>query len=194
MTGYLDGTTQDLRLAFRLMARRPGFTGAVLATLALGIGATTAIFSVVYGVLLRPLRYADPDRVVQFLMQIRTPTGPRTIDAVPVAEALQWRDSAATLSSLAVYNSRSLTLVTADGPQRLIGVTASPDFFEVLESAPMLGRTLAQSGGATDARVVVLSHATWRRYFGGDPAIVGRSVPFDGVDYRIAGVMGEDVA
>jgi predicted permease len=176
-------------LALRLLARRPGFTAVALITLALGIGAPTAIFSVVHAVLLRPLPYQEPDRVVRFGMEVHGPGGSATFDALPVSTALQWSAQTATLSALGLFNDSAMTLTSLEGPFRLTGVAATPNLFDLLGAAPAIGRTF--DAAATDGRQVVLSHATWRRFFNADPAVVGSSIALDGMPYLITGVMPE---
>ena len=178
---------RDVSHAVRLLRRRPAFAAIAVVTLALGIGAPTAIFSVVHAVLLRPLAYPDPDRVVSFHMEARTPAGPVTFDALPVTEAMAWGTDTATLSALAFYNDRALTLASTDGPYRLSGISATPNLFEVLGVTPTMGR--AFDAATSDARQVVISHATWLRFFSGQPSIVGTSVSLDGEPYRVVGVM-----
>src|SRR5262245_53109374 len=117
---------RDTVLSLRLLARRPGFAAVAITTLALGIGAPTAIFSVVNAVLIRPLPYPDPDRVVSFRIESETPVGPFKFDALPVSSALEWAEQSKTLSALAVYNDRALTLTTSEGPFRLNGISATP--------------------------------------------------------------------
>lgn len=178
---------QDAAVAVRMLARRPGFAAVAILTLALGIGAPTAIFSVVNGVLLKPLPYPDPDRVVAFRIESETPVGPFKFDALPVTEALEWGAGSRTLSTIAVFNDRALTLTTAEGPFRLSGISSTPNLFDVLGSSPAIGRVFA--GGEVDVRQVVLSDATWRRFFASDPTVVGRMAVFDGEPYRVSGVM-----
>lgn len=175
---------RDASLALRLLARRPGFAAVAILTLALGIGAPAAIFSVVQAVLLRPLPYPEPDRLVTFRMEGRGPAGPMGFDAVPASEAIEWAATTSTLSALSLYNERALTLSTADGPFRLTGISAMPNLFEVLGASAAIGRTFAG-----DLREVVLSDRVWRRFFGADPAVVGSSVVFDGESYLVTGVM-----
>ena len=178
------------RMSFRLLTQRPAFAAAMLMTLALGIGAPTAIFSVVHAVLLRPLPYPEPDRVVSFRIEARGPRGSAAFDALPVATALEWGARTSTLAAISVFNDRALTLSTADGPFRLTGVAATPNLFDLLGVAPLAGRALDAT--ATDPHQIVLSHATWRRFFASSPAAVGAPITLDGEAYRVAGVMPED--
>jgi putative ABC transport system permease protein len=180
----------DLRVALRLLARRPGFATVALVTLALGIGAPTAIFSVVHAVLLRPLPYPDADRIVRFRMESRGAGGTMTFDAFPVSTALDWSLSSDTLSDISVFNDRSLTLSTADGPFRLTGIATAPNLFAVLGVRPVHGDLFEKV--TTDARQIILSHRTWLQYFGGRTGVVGSSITLDGQTYRVAGVMADE--
>jgi putative ABC transport system permease protein len=180
----------DVALALRLLIRRPGFTLVALATLALGIGAPTAVFSIVHAVLLRPLPYPDADRVVRFRIESQTPRGQAGFDALPVSEALQWASQSSTLSDLGLFNETAMTMATADGPVRLTGVAATPSVFAVLKVPPVVGRTFDAT--TSDARQIVLSHATWQRYFDGQPSVAGSLITMDGRPHRITGVMPRD--
>jgi putative ABC transport system permease protein len=177
----------DFRLALRQLIRRPGFTVVALVTLALGIGAPTAMFSVVHAVLLRPLPYPEADRLVRFRMNSQSPAGPVSFDALPVSEALAWAEESRAIAGLALFNDRALTLSTPDGPFRLIGVSATPNLFDVLRTRPEAGGTFTVSG--TETREVVLSHTTWQRFFAANPSTVGSLVTLDGDPYRVVGVM-----
>ena len=176
-------------LSLRLLKRRPGFAAVALTTLALGIGAPTAIFSVVHAVLLRPLPYPEPDRILQFRMEVKGPQRSIGFDALPATAALEWAAGSSTLTAIALFNDRALTLSAPDGPFRLSGIAATPNLFELLGVAPALGRT--PDSASTDVRQIVLSHATWLRHFWGSPAVIGSPVTFDGEVYRVTGVMPE---
>jgi putative ABC transport system permease protein len=177
-----------IRQSLRLFAQRPGFAAIAVATLALGIGAPTATFSVVHAVLLRPLPYPEADRVVSFRMDTRSPRGTAIgFDALPAATALEWSETTTTMSALALYNDRSLTLTTHEGPFRLAGISASPTLFDVLRVTPIVGT--AFDAQTFDMKQIVLSYPIWQRYFATDPSIVGRSITMDGEPYRVLGVM-----
>lgn len=190
VSSLLRDLGRDVGLALRWLSRHPGFAVVTLGTLGLGIGAPTAIFSVVHAVLVRPLPFPEPDRLVQFRIEGRGPAGPVAFDALPVSSAIEWRDTSVTLSDLAVFNDRAATLSTHDGPFRLIGISATPNLFDVLRVPPAIGRTFdADAGGM---RGVVLSDATWRRFFAGDPAVIGTTVMLDGTRHLVTGVMPGD--
>jgi putative ABC transport system permease protein len=181
------GLSRESVAAFRGLRVRPGFAAILLITLALGVGAPTAVFSVLHAVVLRPLPYADADRLVTFRIEARHPNRTVVFDALPASAALAWAADSASLDGLALYNDRALTLTTGDGPRRLTGIASTPNLFAVLGAAPAMGRTF--DAASRDAREIVLSHETWRRYLGGDPGAVGSSVTLDGERYRITGVM-----
>ena len=178
---------RDAAVAVRLLARRPAFTAVALLTLALGIGAPTAIFSVVRAVLLRPLPYPDADRVLRFRIESTSPQGPVSFDAMPVTTALEWAARSNTLAAMAIFDDRALTLTSSSGPHRLSGIATTPNLFDLLGVAPWRG--IAFDARSPDPRQIVLSFATWTRFFGGDPAVIGSTAIFDGEPYRIAGVM-----
>lgn len=181
---------QDLRYAFRQLRRNPAFTTMALLTLVVGIGATTAIFSVADAVILRPLPYPDPDRLVR--IQETTPRGEPF--SVSDANYLDFREQSRTFSEMAAYREAPVAL-TGDGqPERLAGVAATHTLFDLLGADPLLGRTFSEAedshGGGT--AVAVLSHGLWQRRFGGDPAAVGRTATLDGQGFTIIGVMPPD--
>src|SRR6185503_6687232 len=177
----------DVRLALRQLFRRPGFAAVALMTLGLGIGAPTAMFSVVHAVLIRPLPYPGADRVVRFRMEGQSPAGPISFDALPASEALTWAAESKALGDLALFNDRALTLSTSNGPFRLTGVSATPTLFSVLGVSPQSGTTFGKPDG--NSRVIVLSHATWQRYLSGDRSAIGSLITMDGEPYRVLGVM-----
>ena len=181
----IDTLLQDLRYAARTLAKSSGFTAVVVLTLALGIGANTAIFSVVNGVLLTPLPYRDPSRLVV----VWESKGTSTHNVVNPANYMDWHDRATSFSGLALMSWAGLTF-TGDEAERVQGRAVTPDFFGVLGAAPLLGRTFrAEESRPHVPRVIVLSEALWRRRFGADRAIVGRAVPVAGGTARVVGVM-----
>ena len=181
----MDTLRQDLLYALRRLRKAPGFTAVAVVTLALGIGANSAIFSVVNGVLLRPLPYPESDRLVGMYHvsegRRATMSGPNFIDAAHAAHSLE--------SAAATYGA-SATL-TGDGePSQLEVARVSASLFSVLRVGPALGRTFTadeDTPGKTD--VVVLSYALWQGRFGGDPGVIGRRIQLDGVACEVVGVM-----
>jgi len=181
----IDTLLLDLRYALRTLAPSPAFTLVVVLTLALGIGANTAIFSVVKGVLLTSLPYKDPSR----LMVVWESNGTSTRNVVNPANYMDWHDRATSFSGLALLSWAGLTF-TGDHVERVAGRAATPDFFAVLGATPLLGRTFNEEESRPNSpRVIVLSEALWRRRFGADPAVVGRAVPVAGGTARVVGVM-----
>lgn len=187
MTSWIVDAGRDTRQALRQLARRPGFTAAALVTLVLGLGIPTAVFSVVRAVLLRPLPYADADRLVRFRIESQTPRGNIAFDALDVSMGLDWAAASQTLGGIALYNDRAMTLSTATGPIRLSGLAATPNLFEILAVPPLFGQVF--TGADRDARQVILSHRVWHQQFSGDRNLPGTTATFDGASYRIVGVM-----
>jgi len=181
----MDGLLQDIRYAVRMLAKSPGFTAVVVLTLALGIGANTAIFSVVNGVLLTPLPYKDPSRLVV----VWESKGTSNHNVVNPANYMDWHDRATSFSGLALMSWRSLTFA-GDQAEEVQGRAVTPDFFGVVGATPLLGRTFnADESRPNSPRVIVLSEGLWRRRFGADRAIVERAVPVAGGTARVVGVM-----
>ena len=182
----------DLRYATRVLRRAPGLTTIAILTLALGIGANTAIFTIVNAELLRPLPYPRAEEIVQ-IRAVDTETG-----GVGPLSPLDMRDlatSAATLEALGLYGYDAPALTEPDGVEPLRAVTVTSGFFDVLDMAPLLGRTLRadeDTPGAVPS--AVLSHGFWTRRFGADPAIVGRTIRLDGTTHTVVGVMPEAFA
>ncbi|HEX7177085.1 MAG TPA: ABC transporter permease [Pyrinomonadaceae bacterium] len=201
---------QDVRYGARVLWKRPGFTAVAVLALALGIGANTAIFSVVNSVLLRPLPYPQPERLVRVTVA-NVQRGTRDNPAAYLDFA-DWQQQTNSFEALAAYSSGSASL-TGDGsaPEQLNGVVTTPDMFKVMGVSPALGRTFTAeeaariaargekkegaegqgSGAAAAPQVVVIGHGLWQRRFGGDPSIVGRDVMLDNAPSTVVGVMPE---
>lgn len=182
---FSRGVLADVRLAARRLIRTPGYTLVALLTMALGIGATSAIFSVVHAVLLAPLPFSQPDRLVG-VYQVWE--GSRDVFAPPNFLDLEARTT--TLAAMGAYDTGGATLTGAGEPARLTAATVSANFFNVLQTAPLIGRTLQASDtdpGNTD--IAVLGHALWRERFGARPDIVGQTIQLDGRSSIVAGVM-----
>src|SRR5262245_47905102 len=185
--GYqLEILWQDLRYGLRMLGRNPGFAAVAALTLALGIGANTAIFSVVNAVLLRPLPYAEPERLVT-LAYYHAMSG---FEAAQEADFLEWREQAKAFEKVAAYAQRTVDLSGSGESVRLNAAQVSADLFSTLGVSPALGRVFTpdedRAGGAP---VVILSHALWRRRFGGDPQMVGRSITLDGKSHTVVAIM-----
>jgi putative ABC transport system permease protein len=177
----------ELRFAIRGLARTPGFTLVALVTLALGIGATTAVFTLVDSVLLRPLPYPDSDRV----MSVRH-EGRGGEDQLPISPGLYllYREHARTISALAMHNNAVMNITGEDDAERVTGQIVTPSFHDVLRATPALGRPLLESDAEQGAEpVVVISHAWWQSRFGGDPAVLNSTLHMNGVARQVIGIM-----
>jgi predicted permease len=181
---------QDLRYGARMLLAKPGFTLAAVLTLALGIGANTAVFSVVDALLLKPLPYADSGQLVHVYNTY--PKGELMMAGTSVPDYMDRRSQAPALADSAIWQPYSFNLSTASAPERLNGVAATPSLFSTLGASAALGRTLTDADGQVGSEhVVVLSAGLWKNEFGGDTAVVGRDVRLNGDNYRIVGVMPE---
>ena len=182
---------QDLRYGARILLNQPGFTLVAVVTLALGIGANTAIFSLVNSILLRPLPFREPDRVVR-LIQASPKLGLDTW-GVSQADFAAYREQNRSLESIALFNSSAINL-TGDGePERLPMTSVTADFFKVLGANPVLGRTFVEGEDAEGKNLVcVISHRFWQRRFAGDPNIVGRKLNLNNIPTQVVGVMPAD--
>ena len=198
-----EATWRDVRYGVRSLARNGTFTLAAVTTLVLGVGLTTAVFSIVNTVLLQPLPYHDSDRLVRIVERAapRTAGGPllrRT--SMGWSEMIEWRARSTTLSDLAYTVTPPITLMpTAEGSARLSGALVSSNLFSMLGAQALLGRTLDTGDEASGSNTVVISARAWQRYFQGDPGIIGRAVALktlgpqagflDGTPLTIVGVM-----
>ncbi|MET0556929.1 MAG: ABC transporter permease [Vicinamibacteria bacterium] len=182
---------RETRHAARLLLRQPGFTAVAVATMALGIGATTVIFSLVDAVLLRRLPFPEPERLVQVWETFRparlAPGSSDLTGTASPANLRDWREQSGAFEGLAAFQLSSVSLREADRPVRTPAASVSGEFFAVLGAPPLHGRTLGPAD--EDGRVVVLGEALWRRSFGADPRVVGATVPVDGVAHTVVGVM-----
>jgi predicted permease len=189
----LETFARDVRHALRLIRREPAFTVTALATLALGIGLNTAIFSVAYGVLWRPLPYPNPDRLVLISSAQQTETGVRTFSTWPPVTYEGLRQRVTTLDPLAAYTSIDAHLTGRGEPLQLPGLNVSPDFFATLGVSPVRGRAFLTGVAAPDDdRAAIVSDRLWRTSLEADPAIVGQSITVDGVPRTVVGVLPPD--
>ncbi|MEZ0332718.1 MAG: ABC transporter permease, partial [Gemmatimonadales bacterium] len=185
MKGGLSG---DLRLAWRRLIRNPGFTAAAVLTLALGIGANTAVFTLVDAALLRPLPFPEPERLA--VLWERQPAQGKEREKVSAANYLDWRRESRSFSDLTAWIVWGLALTGSGEPEELTVIRASSNLFRLVGIAPALGRGfLTEEETPGRDRVVVLSHAVWTARFGADPAIVGRTLNLDGEPNEVIGVM-----
>jgi putative ABC transport system permease protein len=177
---------QDLRYGVRMLLKRPGFTVVAVITLALGIGANTAIFSVLDAVLLKPLPFADPGRLV--MVWEKPPKYER--NAVSVATFLDWKNQNRVFEQMAAFWQSSVNLSGTEQPEMIPSLSVSANYFELLGVQTALGRTFqSDEDQPGKPRVVVLSHRLWQRRFGGDPRLIGREITLDGERRMVIGVL-----
>ena len=187
----LAGFRDDLRHAARRLRRAPGFTALAVATFGLGIGANVAVFTVLDGVVLRPLPYADPDRIVRIYE--RNARDGMELGNITIADFRDWRDQASLFASFAAFRFRSATIVTPDAAILLPAAQVTASFFDVLGVHPALGRGFRPDDEVSRAEpVVILSDGAWRTTLGADPAAVGRSIHLNGGSARVIGVLPRD--
>ncbi len=186
----MDTLVQDLKYGLRMLVKNPGFTAIALLTLALGIGANTAIFSVVNGVMLRPLAYRESQRL--YLIQEIVPQMAKfyPLLAANLPDFRIWQKSCHSFESIAVAESASAGLTGAGEPEEIHGVRASANIFDVLGVRPQLGRSfLPDEDEAGHGRVVVLTDQFWRSHFHAEAALIGQTITLDGAPYRVAGIL-----
>src|SRR5215472_4873989 len=187
----MNGLASDLRYALRQFAKAPGFAVIAVITLGLGIGANTAIFSVVNGVLLRPLPFPDPAGLMRIW---HTPPqssfpGMSTFSVSP-ANFLDWQAENHVFSNMAIYGYRGFTLTGGEKAEQVDASAVSPDFFSTLQVQPLVGRVFsADENQPGHSNVIVLSHRFWQEHFGSRREIVGHDITLDGAHYLVAGVM-----
>ena len=178
---------QDVRFAARMLAKSPGFTAIAVLTLALGIGANTAIFTVVYGVLLRPLPFPEPERIVQLAESYQTQSDEMSLSAVQLEHL---REFGKLFEHIAGYTDVGFNLATGSEAEHVRGVPASAEYFQVLGVHPALGRDfLLEEDQGDGQRVVILSHSLWTRRLGGNPEVLGQKVLLSGDAFTVIGVM-----
>ncbi len=183
-------TILDLRYAVRTLRANPGFTCAAVLTLALGIGANTAIYSVIDGVLLHPIPFSEPDRLVALYQ--KTPTGEE--NSVSYPNLVDWQQQSQTFEGIAGWLNDLLTLTVHGQPEQLVGMRVSSNFFSVLRVQPLLGRTFTAQEDQRGAQpVALLGEDFWRRRFSADPKIVGQTLTLNGREYAIIGIVPSSV-
>ncbi|MBI2688775.1 MAG: ABC transporter permease [Acidobacteria bacterium] len=182
---WLDNLTRDIRYTARTLSRNPGFAIAAILTFALGIGANTAIFSVVYAALIKPLPYAIPDQI--YSAEVALPERPSM--PVPVQAFLEWRKSETVFSAIAALRPWECSLSGDGEPERLGGAKVSTNFFSFLGVPVARGRDFAAAEEQPgNDRVIVISDALWRRRYGAGPAVIGKSIDINGESHQIIGV------
>ncbi|MBA3763524.1 MAG: ABC transporter permease, partial [Chthoniobacterales bacterium] len=178
----------DLKYAFRMLLKAPGFTLIAIATLALGIGANSAIFSVIDTILLRSLPFKDPDRIVMVWARYLNDGGDRNVHSFP--DYADLRDQSQSFSAMAAYTRTAGTLAQGEDAEALEGVAVTPEIFDVLGVQPLLGRGYtAEEAKDTGPGVVVLTYQLWQRAFGGDPKILGQQITVSARSWTVIGVM-----
>jgi putative ABC transport system permease protein len=185
----IRGLLQDIRYAGRVMLKARGLTVTAIVTLALGIGANTAIFSVINALLLRPLPYAQPDRLVMLWVDMRARGGPATEWTGP-SQHFDWEAQHDVFDGVTSFRGWNVSIGGGSLPEAVLGEQTTFEYFDVLGVGPEIGRGFRQSDDIPNApRVVVLSHSLWMERFGGDRSVVGRVIPINGENHEIIGVM-----
>ena len=180
----------DLKYALRMLIKAPGFAVIAILTLALGIGANSAIFSVIDTVLLRPLPFKNPDEIVMIWGRYANDTGPVRGNVHSYPDFVDLRDQSQSIASMAAYTRTAGTLSYAEDAKYLEGLAITPGVFDVLGVQPLLGRGFTEEDAKNEAdRVVILSYNLWRTAFGGDPKIVGQQVMLSSRPHTVIGVM-----
>ena len=189
----VDTFFQDVRFGVRILLRTPVITSAILLSLALGIGANTAMFSVLDAVFLRPVRYADPASLT-LVWELEPQGGVRAVSA---ANFLDWREHSRSFTELAGWNPVSYVMTGADHPEQIVGAEVTANFFHALGARPVLGRTFLPGEDGIPkpseaSRVAIISYSIWQDTFGGDPNVIGRIVRLNQISYAVVGVMAPD--
>src|SRR5438128_6616353 len=177
----------DLRFALRMLAKTPGFAIIAVLTLALGIGANSAIFSVIDAVLLRPLPFPKPNELVAMWSQMARESSEKETESIP--DYVDLRDQSQTLSALAAFTRAGAVLNGTEESRQLYGVAITSDIFPVLGVSPARGRVFTREDDNVDARVVVLTDYAWKHFFNGKPNIVGKQINLSWRLYTVLGVM-----
>lgn len=179
----MSSLLREIQYSIRMLIKNPGFTAVALITMALGIGANTAIFSVINTVLLRPLPFREPDRIV-FVWSSR---GEQDRSTTSLSDINDWKSQSQSFDSMAAYSYNLYNIVDYQDPEQVRGAQVSGDFFKVLGVDAMLGRTFTQEDERN--KLVILSHALWQRRYGSDASIVGKSIGMNNESYTVLGVM-----
>jgi putative ABC transport system permease protein len=183
---------QDLRYGLRVLAKSPSFTIVAILTLALGIGANTAIFTIVYGVLLRPLPFPEPDRIVQLEDSYKEQREEMDIDSRELTQLQTYKDA---FENIAGYTSVGYNLAVGNAAEHLRGMPVDSSYFSVLGIRPALGRDFSPEDDAGDGQhVAIISYNLWARRFASDPALIGRNILLNGEPFMLIGVMPRDFA
>jgi predicted permease len=186
-TNFLGDLSQDIRYALRVLAKNPAFTLVAVIALALGIGANSAIFSVVDAVLLRPLPFKHPEQLVMLWENAAHQGFPKNTPSP--ANFLDWQKQVQSFTGIAAMAERSFNLTGVGEPERLGGRRVSANLLDLLGVPAMLGRTFVPEDDKPGTHVVLLSYSLWQRRFGSDPAVIGRALTLNGESYTVVGVM-----
>src|SRR5687768_4683787 len=188
----MEELKQDLRIGFRMLRRSPAFAIVAVLTLAIGIGANTAIFSVLRSVLLRPLPYANPEQLVQVWTDHRA-LGRAEPEWLAPPDFIDFRDGNKTFSAMAAYGGWAPDITSSGDPESLTGMQVSGNYFSMLGASPAAGRLFSMADDDASAPpVVVISHSLWARRFGSDPSVVGRTLTLSGNPWTVVGVLSKD--
>jgi len=185
----MDTLLQDIRYGMRMLRKSPAFTTVAIITLALGIGANTAIFSIVNAVLLRPLPFPQPDRLMFLTEMAQRPSCLMAMSAISYPDFFDWRSQNHVFKGIAVYHENEFTLTGSGQPLHVSGQTVSAGFFSVLGVEPLLGRGFLPEEEKPGTHVVVLSHSLWQSVYGADHKIIGRNITVNQQSYQVVGVM-----
>src|SRR5258708_37623655 len=183
----MNNLLKDLRYGIRSLSKHPGFTAIVVATLALGIGANTAIFSLVHAVLLRSLPFPDSDKLI-VLKDQNGKTG-ETLPTVSPADFFDWKRQSQSFATMAAHSGWSITLLEGGESELIPAERVTEEFFSTLGVQPLLGRTFMPDEFKTGSTVVILSHRLWQKRFGGDPNIVTKTLAVSEGRVTVVGVM-----
>jgi putative ABC transport system permease protein len=183
----MTGLAQDLRYALRQLRKSPGFTTVAVITLALGIGANTAIFSVVNAVLLRPLRYPNPDQLVMLWEQ--NPHRGWFENIISGDNFLDWKKQNQVFAGMAAFESGSFNITGNHQAEEIAAEKVSANLFSVLGVQPMRGRLFLPEENRQDKAAVVLSYGLWQQRYGGDPSLVGKQISLNGESYPVVGIL-----
>jgi putative ABC transport system permease protein len=185
----MDTILHDIRVSIRALLNRPGFTIVAVATLALGLGATTALFSVVYGVLLRPLPYSESGRIVSIWQTARNNPGPNPNGSVSHMNFLDWKSAASSFESAALFSAATYIVSDASDAEVVPGGVVSPEFFKVFGANPVKGRAFTPDEDvAKGPRVAIVSYGFWQERLGGRADVIGSSIEMSSRQYEIVGV------
>ena len=183
---WMDTLVKDFRYGLLLLRRDPGFAFVAISVMAIGIGANTAMFSLMDAVLFKPLPYPEPERMVRVL---EAPT-PTSRNGISTLNFIDWKRLSTSFEALSATRGLNAALTGQGGPRAIGGVLVSADFFEVFGMKAALGRTFLPGEDQPGAsRIIVLSHATWQGRFAGDPAILNRDIMLDGEPHQVVGIL-----